>query len=139
MTNNTKLKVGRPEITLSSEQINSIEGLAKNLTVDQIADYLGISQSSFRRLKERNSDVLTAYKKGKSRGINEAAGILWEKMKLGDTAATIFFLKTQAGWSEKQQVDVTTRDLTNELPQFVIETSAVLTSEKIEENEISND
>jgi hypothetical protein len=41
-------------------------------------------------------------------------------MRAGDTASILFYLKTQAGWSEKQQLDITTKDVTPQLTRFNI-------------------
>jgi hypothetical protein len=113
---------GRPKVVLSQEQIAEIEELAQRLSITQIADYLGISEKSFLNIRERQPEVSTAYKKGKSRAIQFVASKLMEKVQNGDTTATIFFLKTQAGWSEKQQLDVTT-NAANNLPLIVLKTN----------------
>ena len=41
-------------------------------------------------------------------------------MKDGDTTSIIFYLKTQAGWSDKQEVNVTTKDITPKQPPSII-------------------
>jgi DNA-binding CsgD family transcriptional regulator len=58
-------KVGRPPVVLSDKQIAEVETLAQDMTIAQIADYFGISESTFHRMREANFDILTAYKKGK--------------------------------------------------------------------------
>ena len=45
------------------------------------------------------------YKKGKARAIGTVAKGLLQKARDGDTASTIFYLKTQAGWKETQVID----------------------------------
>ena len=104
-----KNKGGRRPIVLTDEQITELETLAKDMTIEQIADYFGISVATFHRIKQKDLRVLIAYKKGKATGIKEAAGLLWSKMREGDTSSIIFYLKTQAGWSEKQQHEITTK------------------------------
>lgn len=103
----TETKMGRRPISLSNEQIKELEELGKTMNIEQIADYFGISERTFLRLRETNSGVLTAYKKGKANVINQIAKKLIEKALEGDTPSIIFFLKTQAGWSEKQIQEVT--------------------------------
>lgn len=100
-----KNKGGRPPVELTKEQIVELEGLARDMTISQIADYFGIGESTFYGIKNRDSRVLTAYKKGKSQGIKYVAGKLRTLIDQGDTTATIFYLKTQAGWREKQEVE----------------------------------
>lgn len=102
-------KGGRRPIVLTDKQITELETLAKDMTIEQIAEYFGISEKTFREIRDRDITVFTAYKKGKATGIKEAAGLLWSKMREGDTTSIIFYLKTQAGWSEKQQHEITTK------------------------------
>lgn len=52
---------------------------------------------------KRQPRVFTVYKKGKSRTITFVAKALLSKIKdEKDTTAILFYLKTQAGWSEKK-------------------------------------
>jgi DNA-binding CsgD family transcriptional regulator len=104
-------KGGRRPIVLTDEQITELETLAKDMTIEQIADYFSISESTFYELKNKVSGVSGAYKKGKATGIKEAAGLLWSKMRDGDTTSIIFYLKTQGGWSEKQQHEITNKGI----------------------------
>lgn len=98
-----KKKTGRREIVLTDEQIAEIEILAKDLTIEQIADYFGISEKTFRNIRDRNVAVFTAYKKGKVTGIREVASKLRALIDQGDVTAIIFYLKTQAGWSTESK------------------------------------
>ncbi len=50
-----KNKLGRPEIELTERQIEEVEQLSATLTTDDIADYFGISRTTFYRLLQRNS------------------------------------------------------------------------------------
>ena len=109
-----KNKGGRPPVVLNDEQIKEVEELAASMTIQQIADYFGISETTFKSLKNRVSDLSDSYKKGKSKGIKEATNLLWVNMKAGDTTSIIFYLKTQAGWNEKQLVE--TKDVTPKQP-----------------------
>jgi hypothetical protein len=106
-----KNKGGRPLTTLNDEQIKEVAELAESgLNCEQIADYLKLSERTFRNLKERDSAVFTAYKKGKAAGVKKATNLLWSKMMDGDTTSIIFYLKTQARWSEKNNLNVTSED-----------------------------
>ena len=51
---------------------------------------------------ERDPAVYERYKKGKARAIGAVAQGLLKKARDGDTTSAIFYLKTQAGWKEKQ-------------------------------------
>ena len=64
MTETTKNKGGRPPIKLDALQIRDVEILAAYLTIKGVADYLGISEKSFRNIKKRDEAVFTAYNRG---------------------------------------------------------------------------
>ena len=113
-----KNKGGRPLVVLSDEQIKEVEELAANMTIQQIANYFGMGETTFYEIKNRVAEVAEAYKKGKSKGIKEATNLLWINMKAGDTTSIIFYLKTQAGWNEKQLVEA--KDVTPQLQRFNI-------------------
>lgn len=124
MTNIQKKNLGgRPKALLSNEQIEEVETLAKFLTVEQIADHFGIGESTFLQIRQRQPEVSLAYKKGKSKAISFVASKLMEKILNGDTAATIFFLKTQAGWSEKQHMDIRTNSNIS-LPAIILKSNS---------------
>jgi hypothetical protein len=91
---------GHPLIVLTDEQKNMVQQMAKVSTVQQIADYLGISRSGFFKLIERDEGINGLYKKGRAEGHYFVAGHLMKKIKGGDTTATIFYLKTQSRWKE---------------------------------------
>lgn len=119
-----KNKGGRPPIVLSDEQIKELEELAAYLTTEQIADYFGISRVTFAEIRERQTEVSLHYKKGRARKILKYVKQLDKKIfktnASGDTTALIFALKTQGGWSEKQELNVTTKDITPKQPPSII-------------------
>ena len=94
------------KIVLTDEQKIELEPLSAVLSIKQIADYFGFSHDTFSRLCERDEDILRIYKKGKSKAIGVVAKGLLTKARDGDTASQIFYLKTQAGWKEKSEVDL---------------------------------
>ena len=114
-------KVGRPEVVLTDEQIIQVEALSAYLNCEQIGDYFGISHDTFTRIKQRDNLVLRAYKKGKADGIKKAVSLLWQRMEDGDTTATIFFLKTQAGWSTNEKKKPTLKVLDSKDPIDIID------------------
>ena len=92
--------MARPRKELTEEQIIQVEALASCLTMEQIADYFGMSQDTLSAICEREPEVLRRYKKGKSGVIYDIANSLITKARDGDTTSQIFFLKTQARWRE---------------------------------------
>ena len=126
-----KNPVGRPPILLNNDQIVQIEALAAFLPIEKIADYLGISEKTFREIRDRDSTVSTAYCRGVARAHALAGGIVMKFMSYdADTPniaqlqmqldAAKFYLRTQAGWSEKQLVE--TKNTTPQLRTINIET-----------------
>ena len=91
---------GRPKFTISDDQKESIGNLAKTLTQEQIADFLGIGRRTFIEMLNRDEELSAHYKKGKSEAIAGVAGHLLKNCADGNVTAQIFYLKTQAGWSE---------------------------------------
>ncbi|AKI27360.1 hypothetical protein [Moraxella phage Mcat8] len=98
--------MARPKITLDDKQIAQVEALASVLTLEQIADYFGITRPTFNAICERQPEVFLQYKKGKTKAIANVAQNLIRQAQDGNTTAIIFFLKTQAGWREKNELDV---------------------------------
>ena len=73
----------------------------------QLADYFGMSEKTFHAIEERQLEVFTAYRQGKAKAIAFAASKLMNMVKHHNLRAIQFFLKTQAGWTEKNQLEVT--------------------------------
>lgn len=103
-----KNKGGRPPVVLSPEQVAQVEALSAYLSVEQIADYLGIAHNTFTDIRERQPAVFEAYKRGRAKAIAVIAqkGIIQQAQE-GNVAAACFYLKTQAGWREKQEIEHT--------------------------------
>ena len=95
---------GRPKFSISDDQKERIGNLAKTLTQEQIADFLGISRRTFIEMLNRDEELSAQYKKGKSQAIAGVGQHLLKNCADGNVAAQIFFLKTQAGWSEQDIV-----------------------------------
>ena len=100
--------MARPRIDdLTDEQIDQVEKLAAILNQAQLADFLGISQRTFQRRVAEDPRIMAAYKKGRSAGVASVATGLLKQARDGNTTAAIFYLKTQAGWKEKDALEIT--------------------------------
>ena len=97
--------MARKPIELSDEQRGEIETRGALLNQDQIADYLGISRTTFHAIMDRDPDIGERYKRGKAKAIAHVARGLLQKARAGDTVSSIFFLKTQAGWRETDRLE----------------------------------
>ncbi len=102
---------GRPATEFDQDQINLVEKLASVLTKAQLSDYLGISETTFRAVEERQPEVSDAYKKGRGRAIASVASNLVNQAQNGNTTAAIFYLKTQAGWKEQDTTNITAESI----------------------------
>ena len=93
---------GGPKIrTLTQDQIIQVEALSACISVDQMADYLSVSKTTFYQIMKRQPEVSARYKKGRAYAIKDIATGLIQDAVDGDNVARIFYLKTQAGWREK--------------------------------------
>ena len=91
-------KKGRQLTVLTDEQIVEVEKLAAKMTSGEIARHLGISRRTFYDIRNRQSEVDKAYKKGNATKILYVSNLLMRRIEKGCTSSIIFFLKTQAGW-----------------------------------------
>jgi len=110
---------GRKPKQLDDEQRAQVEALAAYLSQDQIADYFGITRPTFAAMIDRDEDISLRYKRGKAKAIGAVAQNLIRKAREGDNACMMFYLKTQAGWRETQQLDHTSSDGTMTPPNRV--------------------
>jgi hypothetical protein len=80
-----------------------------------IADILGIDAKTLRKHYREELDQSMAQANA------QIGGALFNKAKGGDTAAMIFWMKTRAGWREKQEIDHTSSDGSMTPTRIVIE------------------
>lgn len=102
--------MGQPSIIITEKQLLEIEEMAVGMTIEQIANYFGFCRDTFYNICERNPAVLRHYKKGKSVMIKETVGHLMSKIREGDSASIFFYLKTQAGWRETKDINISNED-----------------------------
>lgn len=91
---------------LTDKESAQVEALAAYLSVEQMADFFGISYSTMRRILERDADVLGSYKKGRSKALAAVAKGLLQQARAGNMTAAIFYLKTRGGWSTNHELSV---------------------------------
>jgi hypothetical protein len=97
------------KIVLDEKQILQVETLAPYLTIQGVADHLGISARSFFCIKERQPEVLAAYKRGASKAIIFAAQALFSFMQEKTNSALKldalkFYLIRKAGWTDVREI-----------------------------------
>ena len=79
-----------------------------------IADIIGVDDKTLRKHYREELD------QSKAKANATIGGALFNKAKGGDTAAMIFWMKTQAGWREKSEIDHTSSDGTMSPPREII-------------------
>lgn len=97
---------GRPPFEPTDDQRHTVECMASaGIPQDDIAKVIGIAKCT---LQEHFRDELD---NGKARTITKVADSLVRQALAGNTAAAIFYLKTQGRWREApQQHEVTGKD-----------------------------
>ena len=98
---------GRPTKKLTEKDIIQVEALAAVCTKSQVARHFDMTEKTFRAVEQRQNEVFTAYRRGRAKAIADIGGILYQKAIEGDMRAIQFYLKTQAGWSEKSSLELT--------------------------------
>ncbi len=116
-----KKKGGVDPRVFTEDEIALVKQLAGTLNQKQLADHFGICSTTFRDIKKRQPEVAVAYKKGRSKMIDDVANSLYQSAMNGNTAAAIFYLKTQAGWREKDRSEIEgDEDYNGPIPLLVV-------------------
>ena len=97
---------GRPAKELNEAEISELETLAAILSKEQIAAYFGMTEKTLSAISERQPEVFTAYRRRKAKAVVRVASALMRATEEGDMRAIQFFLKTQAGWTEKRYLEI---------------------------------
>lgn len=95
--------MARREIPIDLKKVEEYAQLCDNEA--EIALALGISQDTLTRRKQTRADFAEAIKRGKAKANIFVGGKLMQKIKAGDTASIIFYLKTRCGWKETQKIE----------------------------------
>ena len=102
------MATGRPKIKITQKICKKAEHLAsQGLTMSQIADVLGIGESTLYEKQNEYPEFMESIKKGKAKGVAVITNALFEKAKEGDNTAMIFYLKNRAGWKDKIETEHT--------------------------------
>jgi len=101
--------VGRSTRVITLEEIAQVEALAiHGHTQEEIAVFLGMSARHFRRTKGKNCFLMSAYNRGRFKAKNYVVSRLWRYIKNDaltavNLSAITFYLRIQAGWTEKKK------------------------------------
>jgi hypothetical protein len=91
------------KIVLTNGQLDEVEELSSSLSIQLIADYLGISKTTFYEVSKGQPELLERYKVGRSRRISVYANLVHNYILEGDKDMLKFYLRTQAGWDNKAE------------------------------------
>ena len=101
-----KRKVGKPEIKIDEEFCKKAESLsAQGLTMNQIANVLGIGESTLYEKQNKYPEFQESIKRGRDKGIATITNALFNKAREGDNTAMIFYLKNRAGWKDRLETE----------------------------------
>ena len=102
---NENNEVGRPPYIKTDEDAKTVEALAiAGVKQSLIADIVKISEPTLRKNFRKELDT------SKARANAIISQALFKKAKDGNVVARIFWLKTQAGWKEKNALELTGKD-----------------------------
>lgn len=102
-------KRGAPESTWTPtpEILTIVKTIAGyGLTDEQIFEFLGLKKDVFYKKIKKYPELRLTIDDGRARAVSFVAGKLFELIKKGNVAATIFWLKVKAGYSEKQFLSI---------------------------------
>lgn len=95
------------QFEFTEDILKEIEVLAgRGLTNEQIFNYYGVGKNFWYESKQANPEIDKAFQRGKSKTISMVSGKLMEKIRQGNLSAIIFYLKTQARWSEHSTLGI---------------------------------
>lgn len=100
--------MARTKIPIDLKKVEEFAQFCDN--EEEIALALGISYRTFQNRKRDYCDFCDAIKRGKAKANVFVGGKLMQKIKDGDTASTIFYLKSRCGWKEAKAVELTGKD-----------------------------
>ncbi len=91
----------KPKIVVTPELLQEVERLAgQGLTNEMIHYYYGVGATCWYEYIRLYPELGMAFKRGKPKAVNMVSGKLMEKVQEGNLTAIMFYLKTQARWSE---------------------------------------
>ena len=96
---------GRPQqIPTDTVCQEALEMASNGLTVAQIADCLGMSESTLYGKQNEYTEFVGAIKRGRAEGIHKVSNALFEKATQGNVTAMIYYLKVRdrENWGENQ-------------------------------------
>lgn len=98
----------KPRIQIDLRKVEEYAQVCNN--EEEIANALGISYTTLKARKRESDQFASAIKRGKAKANVFVGGKLMEKIKSGDTASIIFYMKSRCGWKETSRSEITGAD-----------------------------
>ena len=95
----------KPRIQIDLRKVEEYAQVCNN--EEEIANALGISYTTLKARKRESDQFASAIKRGKAKANVFVGGKLMEKIKSGDTASIIFYMKSRCGWKETSRSEIT--------------------------------
>ena len=96
--------VRRPRVEINAAQVELLA--SRGLTQAQICDALGFCHQTLITRKKDDLELVEAIKRGKAKGIQAVTNALFKEAMKGNVAAAIFWLKNNAGWRDKIDIEM---------------------------------
>jgi hypothetical protein len=101
------------------------------LTQEQLRDYYEISKTQWFILKKKHKKLETVINQGKAQGVSYVSGKLMEQVRKGNLGAIIFYLKTQARWSEHSSLSIENDEKEKRVTKLEITTNDPVEAAKV--------
>ena len=98
----------KPKIQIDLKKVEEYAQVCDN--EEEIANALGISYSTLKARKRESDLFASAIKRGKAKANVFVGGKLMEKIRGGDTASIIFYMKSRCGWRDVERKEITGKD-----------------------------
>lgn len=98
----------KPRIQIDLRKVEEYAQVCNN--EEEIANALGISYTTLKARKRESDQFASAIKRGKAKANVFVGGKLMQKIKDGDTASIIFYMKSRCGWKETSRQEITGKD-----------------------------
>jgi len=100
--------MARPKKEITDDLCKRAEALAaQGLTVSQIANVLGMGESTLYEKQQEFPEFSESIKRGRDKGIASITNALFTAARGGNLGAMIFYLKNRAGWKDKIETEHT--------------------------------
>jgi hypothetical protein len=92
-----KPKAGRPRAYVDLKRVEELA--AQGMSVNFICSMVGISERAMWARMESDPAIREAYDRGIAQAVNEASGLIIQKIRAGDAQCAMFFLRNRAKWN----------------------------------------